>query len=135
MIVADTSLVGSLLIESHMTPGADRVRALDSDWIAPPVLRYELLDVVGRLEQTNDLDPDEGAALYRRGLSLVRVDDRPFDPLRSLELCRSRKCSFSAVEFARLAMDRGIPLVTDEMETQAAFADVAMSTAKFAQGR
>ena len=135
MIVADTSLVGSLLIESHMTPGADRVRELDSDWIAPPVLRYELLNVIGQLVRTNDLDPDEGAALCRRGLSLVRVDDRPLDPLRSLELCRSRKCSFSAVEFARLAMDRGITLVTDEQEIQAAFQGVAVSTTDFARGR
>ena len=60
MIVADTNLVAAFIIRSALTPAAFAVRSRDHDWIAPTLLRSELLSaLVKYIVLAKSLDRDE----------------------------------------------------------------------------
>jgi predicted nucleic acid-binding protein len=131
VIVADTNLVAYVIIPGTNTPAAERVRAKDSEWIAPPLLRYELMNVVAQAFRQGQVDRDDAARIYRRGLSLVTLEDLPADPITILNLCHSSGCSPYDLEFVRLAMEHSAQLVTEDGKLMTAFPDNVESMASF----
>src|SRR5438552_18367978 len=103
MIVADTNLVAYLVIPGSSTNAAVRFRARERDWIAPSLLRSELLSVAARYLTAGLLDRDEAVRSFRRGLDLVKMSDRQSDPVGVLNLCAQSGCTGYDAEFIWLA--------------------------------
>lgn len=135
MIVADTNLVAYMLIKGQMTQEAEGVRARDRRWVAPALLRSELLSVLAAYVTSGRLDRDEAARFYRRGLSLVSVADRDSDPLAVFDLCKRSGCSSYDAEFVWLAAEMRVPLVTADQGIVQSFPDVAVTMSSFAATR
>ena len=131
MIVADTNLVAYLVIPGINTPAAEKVRSKESQWIAPPLLRYELMNVVTQAFRQGQVDRDAAAKAFRRGLSLVTLEDIPTDPITTLNLVASSGCSPYDLEFVRLAMEHDAKLVTQDGKLAAAFPDNAILITAF----
>jgi len=131
MIVADTNLVAYLIIPGAATHDAERVRARDNDWAAPPLLRFELMNVVGQEFCQDRMDRDCALRTFRRGMTLVTVTKLQSDPLFIFNMCHTTGCSAYDLEFAWLALELGVPLVTADRQLLKAFPDVAVSPARF----
>ena len=131
MIVADTNLVAYFVIPGTSTQQAERVRAKDKVWVAPPFLPHELLNVMTTYVRRNMLDRDEALRAYRRGLTLVTISDLPFDPVAILNLATSSACAAYDAEFVWLAKELGVPLVTADQEVLRAFPGVAVGLDQF----
>ena len=127
MIVADTNLVAYLVIPGVSTQLAERVRAKDRIWVAPPLLRHELLNVVGTCVRENVLDRDEALRTYRRGLATVAVSDLLLDPLAILNLATSAGCTTYDAEYVWLAQELGVALVTADKQLITAFPSTAIN--------
>lgn len=134
MIVADTNLVAYAVISGIHSPAALQVRAKDREWIAPPLLRYELLNVVALYVRKGLLHRDEGIKAYSRGLNLVRFDPRPTDPIAVLNLCAISQGTSYDAEFVWLAMELGIPLVSGDGPLVNSFPNVAVHMTQFVTG-
>jgi predicted nucleic acid-binding protein len=135
MIVADTNLVAYFVIPGSSTDSAEKVGARDRDWIAPSLLRSELLSVTARYVSAGLVERDDAVRSFRRGLDLVKMSDLPSDPVGVLNLCAQSGCTGYDAEFIWLANELNLPVVTADAALIRAFPDVAVSFEDFAGGK
>ena len=135
MIVVDTTLVAYFVIPGTGTADAERVRAKDRDWVAPNLLRFELLNVVAQQFHQNFISRDGALRMFRRGLTLLNFSKLQSDPLFILNMCQATGLSPCDLEFVWLAMEQGVPLVTVDQQIIKAFPDVAVHLSEFGQGK
>jgi predicted nucleic acid-binding protein len=132
VIVADTNLVAYLLLKGDNSPAALRARAKDRNWAAPPLLCYELANIFGQSMRQNRLERDEATRMYRRAMSLVRIEAVQPDPLDIFKLVESSESSPYDLQFVWLAMELNVQLVTADRKLAEAFPDVAVLITEFA---
>ena len=56
MIVADSNLIASCVLESSATENALRLRQSDPDWRVPQLWRYEVLNIMSTMIKAGRLD-------------------------------------------------------------------------------
>jgi predicted nucleic acid-binding protein len=114
LIVADTNLIAYFLIKSGFTPDAHAVYQKDPDWIAPALWRSELRNVLIQSLCHASLSLDEVLSIMSRAEGLMKDNDYQMDSSRVLRLAASSGCSAYDCEFVALALDLGVPLVTED---------------------
>jgi predicted nucleic acid-binding protein len=125
VIVADTNLLVYLLVPTPLTRAAEQVRALEKVWIAPPLIRHELLNVLARYVRRGDVTLDEAGRACRRAEDLIEVSTARPDATDILRAAGKTNCSTYDLEYVWLARELDLPLVTADQEVLAAFPDVA----------
>jgi len=136
MIVVDTNVIVSAVVRGANTTDALAARARDNNWIAPPLLRSELLNALSKYVSIGgSLDRDDAIHAFRRGSSLVSLESSGPDPVDILNLViRSGITSYDA-EFVALANERRMRLLTLDGKVLAAYPNVAVSLGDFVAGR
>ena len=71
-------------------------------------------------------DRDEALRTYKRGLSLVKIDDAVVDPLRIMNLRLAGGCSSYDCQFVAAAERIGAKLVTFDKEVVRAFPTICV---------
>jgi len=133
MIAVDTNIVAYFVFPSAQTPDVEAARAKDHEWLAPALLRYELLNIAAQYVRRGLLDRDRSERAFRRGLSLVRILPEYADSVEVLNLSQRTGCSPYDIEFVCLAERLAAPLVTCDQQLLTAFPGLAVSPADFAQ--
>ena len=134
MIVADVNLVVYLLVQGEFTPLAEWALRRDRRWVAPRSHRAELLNVLATTVRAGVIRADAFPPLWRRAYRTVATptDPDPFDVFRlSVE---SRIATYDC-EYAAMARQRRLRLVTNDRPMRRAFPDVAVSLEDFAAGK
>jgi predicted nucleic acid-binding protein len=105
------------------------VWGLDSDWVAPRLLAYELMNVFAMLVRQGALPPEAAQAGLESGLSLVRLVDGVPESARVLVI--AEKLRLSAYDACYLAMAEAVraPLVTEDSHLLRVAPEVARSLA------
>jgi predicted nucleic acid-binding protein len=132
VIVADANLLAYLLVSGPLTAAAERVRAKEKIWIAPPLLRYELLNVLARYVIAGQIERDEAARSMKRGVAMVELSVLNPDPITILNLSAQSGCSTYDLQYVWLAEETDLPLVTADRKILAAFPNVAVDITDFA---
>ena len=132
MIVADTNLVVYSVIPGPHDREVDMVRAKDHDWIAPPLIRSELLTVLANYMHRNLLDRDDAVRTFKHAMTLLTVIEREVDAVSVLNLCRGTGCSSYDAEFVWLARESNVKVVAADREMLRAFPHVSASFSEFA---
>ncbi|CAA9309583.1 MAG: hypothetical protein AVDCRST_MAG89-1028 [uncultured Gemmatimonadetes bacterium] len=130
MIVADTNLIAYYLIEGPYTEHASSVLGRDPVWCAPPQWQAELLNVLWLSIRYAGLTPDLADQAYLGAEAVVNTRERPHFH-KILDLALTSGCSPYDCEFVALAMDEGVPLVTNDRKVLAAFPEIAVSIQEF----
>ena len=131
MIVADTNLIAYLLVDGPFTEEARAVYEKDPDWVAPSFWRSEFRNVLvlslrhGVMSFTDALEILEDADLLMGG------KDRDSASYRILRLAADSGCSAYDCEFVALALDLGVPLVTEDRALIEKFKPTAVSMKSF----
>lgn len=131
VIVVDTNVVSYFLFPGQRTPYVEAVRSIDSDWIVPNLFRHEWLNVVVSYIRQRVFTRDDALRVHRRGLDLVRVDEREADPIRVFNLHLASGCSSYDCEFVEAAQRHGLPLITADQEILQRFPSIAIDPEQF----
>ena len=121
MIAVDTNVLAYLLLPGPYAAAAERVRALDADWIAPPLWRSEFRNVLNRARRASQLDLPSALALVGVADELMRRADVQPDARRVLQLAEASGCTTYDCEFVEVAERRGCALYTGDGEMLNAF--------------
>ncbi len=131
MIVADTNVIAYFLIKSGFTPDAHAVFQKDPDWIAPVLWRFEFRNVLIQSLRRGHLSLDEVLAIMNRAEGLMKDNSYQMDSSRVLRLAAGSGCAAYDCEFVALALDLGVPLVTEDRALIEKFKPTAISMRTF----
>jgi predicted nucleic acid-binding protein len=132
MIVADTSLIASLLLSTSATPAAEAVLEKDADWTAPALWRYEFKNVLATQVRVLGLPLDDANALFEKAEELVVEPEIEVEPRAILGVASANKLSAYDAEFVALAMALKVRLVTADGGILKAVPELAVTFNTFA---
>ena len=135
MIVVDTNVIASLVLPtSGRTESAVRLLAAERDWCAPVLWRSELTNVLATGVRTRWFDLDFALLALDAACDLIGDNEFTVPSAAVLELAGETGCTAYDVEFAYLARELSVPLVTFDRQLQAAFPELARSTDGYLSG-
>ncbi len=126
MIVVDSSVISFLFLEGELTESVKELHRIDSEWITPPILNHEMLNilaVVGTADQA--VAPME--EIWRDIRALLGSRQQVPDPLRSLHLAIELEISGYEAQYVALAQQLNMPLVTEEQRLLEQLPDLCLS--------
>ncbi|HEV2349521.1 MAG TPA: type II toxin-antitoxin system VapC family toxin [Terriglobia bacterium] len=132
MIVADTNLIVYFLIRSEFTREAEAVYKKDPRWAAPRFWQSEFRNVLAGHLRRGHLELEQCLALMGQAERLMKGREFDVQSTSVLRLAAESGCSAYDCEFAALALELGIPLITSDVALLANFKSVAVSMRSFA---
>jgi predicted nucleic acid-binding protein len=131
MIVVDTNVIGYLFLSSKRTEQAEQALLKDYHWVAPPLWRSELCNVLATCTNQSLISLEDALVIISEAEQLMKDSEYEVASEKILRLATQSGCSAYDCEFVALAMDLNAPLVTVDKKILAKFPDVAISLDKF----
>ncbi|HSL17869.1 MAG TPA: type II toxin-antitoxin system VapC family toxin [Methylomirabilota bacterium] len=135
MIVVDTNVIASLVLPTgSRTDSAMRLLELDRDWCAPVLWRSELTNVLATGVRTRWFDLDFALQALDAACDVIGDNEFSVPSAPVLELAAETGCTAYDAEFAYLARELSVPLVTLDRQLLRAFPELARSTDDYLSG-
>lgn len=134
MIVVDTNVIGYLFLSSKRTAQAEQALRKDYHWVAPPLWRSELCNVLSTYTNRSLIDLKDALLIISEAEQLMEDAEYEVASEQVIRLATQSGCSAYDCEFVALAMDLNAPLVTVDKKILARFPDVAISLDEFVSG-
>ena len=131
MIVADTNLLAYFLIDGKETSLAERLFALDSEWIAPLLWKSEFRNLLSLYVRKNLMMLEKSFQYMKDAEYLMRNKAYEVESNQELRLAQSSRCSAYDCEFVTLAKKFEIPLITLDKKILESFPETATNLNNF----
>ena len=126
MIVADTNVVGYLLIPGDKSSRAEAVLMRDAEWAAPLIWRSELRNVLTLYMRHQNMTLSQAQQTMGKAESLLRRNEYVIPSDLILELTATNQISAYDAEFVGLAAQLQVCLVTFDKAVLRMFPRVAV---------
>ena len=121
MIVVDVNVIAYLLIAGEKTPLAQQAWQRDPQWIAPPLWRHEMLNVLATYVRNGAASPDEAVAIFRQAIARFGDQERESQMERALLLAVEHQISAYDAQYIGLALAHSLLLVSEDRALQRKF--------------
>jgi predicted nucleic acid-binding protein len=131
MIVVDSNIVTARTLTSSLTAEAKQVEEKDPVWIVPVLWRYEFQNILASAIKAKQIKPEQALDIWERVSNMLIENE--WEPSASKVIDLVAKYGISAYDgqFIAVALEMGIPCVTEDRELQEKFPDIAISMKKF----
>lgn len=133
MIVVDTNVLAYAAIPGRSTASALAALRLDPDWVAPPLWRSELRNVLVLEMRLHAMSIDDAMAAFGEAEKLVVEARMPADTAKVVALAGASGASAYDCEFVALAQELGVRLVTADRRLAGRFPAVTVELESFAR--
>lgn len=116
MIVVDTNVLVALFLGTELTPRAEALLRGDAEWSAPLLWRSEFRSVLAGQLRRNALALRDARRVLAAAHAFLRGREYEVDGGHVLDLVARSRCSAYDCEFAALAEELDVPLVTEDRE-------------------
>ena len=134
MIVADNTLISYFTIEGEFTEEAVAVRQADPVWAAPLLWRSEFLNVLWLHVRRGEFGLDLASEHIDLAEDLIADRSYQVAPREVLRLAVDSGCTAYDTQYAALAQQLDVPLVTHDEEVRAGFPETAVSPQYILEG-
>ena len=131
MIVVDTNIIGYLFLSSNRSPLSEQALLKDSLWAAPRLWRSEMRNVLALYIRKDLLSLADAQQIMTEAISLFQDQEYEVASNQVLELASISTCSAYDCEFAALARDLEVSLVTVDRQILRDFPETAVSLEAF----
>jgi predicted nucleic acid-binding protein len=131
LIVVDTNIIAYFLLPGEHSLAAERAFRKDPSWAAPLLWRSEFRNILAALSRRRIIDAATGLMIMEEAERLMDENEYMVDSAEVLALCGRSPCSGYDCEFAALARQFRIPLVTLDEAILSAFPENAVGLKKF----
>ena len=126
MIVADTNLIAYFFIPGEHTADARLVFLKDPDWVAPLLWKSEFRNVAATYLRRGYFNLKDALTIVNEAEQLFRGNEFSVPSDSVLKMVSESKCSAYDCEFAALAQELGVKLVTSDKVILSAFPSTAV---------
>lgn len=131
MIVVDTNVIASLLLQSEYSAAAAKAIEQDRDWCVPRLWRSEFRNVLSTAVRSRLFDLSLALRAWETAEAVVagaEFEPAGFDVLR---LAQASGCTAYDCEYVAVAKDLNVYLVTLDKQLLRAFPDTAIHLTEF----
>ena len=125
MIVADSNLIASCVLESAATESARNLRTSDSEWYVPRLWRYEVANILATMIKVRGLSADTAVAILGALSATLRPYEREPMAETVFALVAEHGITGYDAHFVALAQEMQCPLYTQDKELLEKFPETA----------
>jgi predicted nucleic acid-binding protein len=131
MIVVDSNIITARNLTSALTSRTERVEEKDPVWIVPVLWRYEFQNVLATVIKAKQIKPEKALEIWEKVSQILIENECEPSASKVIELVSEYGITAYDGQFVALALEMGIPCVTEDRELQEKFPGVAISMDKF----
>jgi predicted nucleic acid-binding protein len=125
VIVVDTNIIAYLYLESEFTIRAEALLLGDPVWVVPMLWRSEFRNILAGAIRRDALGFEDACRIVVEAEGLLAGNEHDVASRPVLQLVRDSDCSAYDCEFAALAAQLGVRLVTMDRKLLNAFPELA----------
>ena len=131
MIVVDSNIVAARNLTSSLTFEAKQVEEKDPIWIVPVLWRYEFQNILASAIKAKQIKPEQAFDIWKK-VSNVLIENE-YEPSASKVIDLVAKYEITAYDgqFIAVALEMGIPCLTEDRELREKFPGIAISMDEF----
>ena len=131
MIVVDPNIIAARNLTSVLTSKAEQIEEKDPVWIVPVLWRYEFQNILATAIKAKQIAPEQALNVWQRVSDILTDNECEPSTDKVIRLVAQYGISAYDGQFIALAMEMGIPCVTEDLELQRKFIGVAVSIDEF----
>jgi predicted nucleic acid-binding protein len=131
MIVVDSNIVTARNLTTSLTSKAKQVEGKDPVWIVPVLWRYEFQNILASAIKAKQIKPEKALDVWEKVSGLLMENEWEPSPSKVMELVAQYGITAYDGQFIAVALEMGVPFVTEDQELQEKFAGVAVSMDEF----
>jgi predicted nucleic acid-binding protein len=131
MIVVDSNIITARNLTSVLTSKAEQVEKKDPVWIVPVLWRYEFQNVLATATKAKQITPEYALDIWESVARILVENESEPSPAKVIDLVAQYGITAYDGQFIALAMEMGIPCVTEDGELQKNFPGIAASMDDF----
>ncbi len=135
MIVVDANVIAYAVIPGAQTPLALSAIERDAEWVAPPLWRSDLRNILATSVRAKRLTMAQALGCWEQAVGLVLESGLDLDCGLVLRLSVQSGASAYDCEYVALARALAVPFVTADARLSRRFADVTVDLARFVGGK
>ncbi len=116
MIVADSNLIASCVLESTATKSARNLRAADGEWYVPRLWRYEVTNILSTMIKTRRLSTDATLSIFGALADSLKAYEHDPLPEDVFDLVTHYGITGYDAQFVALAKELHCTLYTQDRE-------------------
>jgi predicted nucleic acid-binding protein len=131
MIVVDSNIVTARNLTSSLTSEAKQVEEKDPVWIVPVLWRYEFQNILATAIKAKQIKPEQALDIWEK-VSKILIENE-YEPSASRVIALVAQYGITAYDgqFIAVALEMGIPCLTEDRELQGKFPGIAISMDEF----
>jgi len=116
MIVADSNLIASCVLESAATESARKLRVADGEWYVPRLWRYEVANILATMIKVRGLSVETASSILAALSESLKAYEHEPMPDDVFELVEEYGITGYDAQFVALARELHCPLYTQDKE-------------------
>jgi len=131
MIVVDSNIVAARNLTSSLTSQAKEVEEKDPVWIVPVLWRYEFQNILATAIKARQIKSEQALDIWEK-VSKILIENECEPPAsRVIDLVAKYGITAYDGQFIAVALEMGIPCLTEDRELQEKFPGIAISMNEF----
>ena len=131
MIVVDSNIITARNLRSVLTSKAEQMEQKDPVWIVPILWRYEFQNILATAIKAKQITQEQALKVWQRVFDILIDNECEPSAGKALDLVAKYGITAYDGQFIALAMEMGVPCVTEDQELHEKFPGVAISIDEF----
>ncbi len=131
MIVVDSNIVAARNLTSSLTSEAKQVEEKDPIWIVPVLWQYEFQNILAITVKAKQIKPEQALDTWERVSKILIENECEPSASRVIDLVAQYGITAYDGQFIAVALEMGIPCLTENRELQEKFPGIAISMDEF----
>ena len=127
MIVVDSNIVMARNVTSSLTSKAEQVEEKDPVWIVPVLWRYEFQNILATMIKAKQIKPGQALDIWEKVSGILIENECEPSASKVIGLVSEYGITAYDGQFIAVALEMGIPCVTEDRELQDKFPAIAIS--------
>jgi predicted nucleic acid-binding protein len=131
MIVVDSNIIAARNLTSSLTSKAEQVEQKDPVWVVPVLWRYEFQNILATAIRARQIKPEQALDIWEKIYKILIENECEPSASKVLDLVAQHGITAYDGQFIVVALEMGIPCVTEDRELQETFPRMAISMDEF----
>jgi predicted nucleic acid-binding protein len=127
MIVVDSNIVTARNLTSSLTSKAEQVEEKDPVWIVPVLWQYEFQNILATAIKAKQIKPEQALDIWEKVSKILIENECEPSAFKVIDLVAQYGITAYDGQFIAVALEMGIPCVTEDRELQEKFPGIAIS--------